>query len=75
MIKAVLQAISIYTMCVFFLLEQLIHGMMASICNFQWGAYNQCAMAWKDLQHICMPKSQNGMGFQDLHAFEFGLVD
>lgn len=46
MIKAVLQAISVYAMSVFLLPKQLIHRMTASICNFWWGTNNRCGIAY-----------------------------
>lgn len=67
LIKAVAQAIPIYAMNCFKILDSLCDEMTSLIRNFWWG---QCKeehnMAWISWKKLCSPKSCGGTGFKQL---------
>lgn len=67
--------IPMYTMLVF-LVPGIIQHIKAQIRNFWWGLgkNGQSGMIWRGWKHLCCPKDQGGIGFQDLHAFNLAQL-
>ena len=75
LIKAVAQAISIYTMTCFQLPKTLCEDLEKLMRSFWWGQKHQeIKMAWIGWKTTCKPKSQGGMGFRNLQAFNLALL-
>lgn len=74
LIKAVLQSIPTYLMSCFFLPGHLISSMEAAIRAYWWGDGNHRKLAWVLWTKLCQPKSQGGLGFRDLRAFNLALL-
>ena len=75
LIKAVAQAIPMYTMSCFKILDSLYDEMTSLIRNFWWG---QCKeerkMAWISWEKLCTPKACGGMGFKQLKQFNLAML-
>ena len=75
LIKAVAQATPMYTMNCFKLPDSLCNELSSSIRNFWWGQREkERKLAWLAWEKMCMPKSEGGMGFKDLKAFNLALL-
>ncbi|XP_023880732.1 uncharacterized protein LOC111993105 [Quercus suber] len=67
LIKAVAQAIPIYTMSVFKLPDALCDDLTRMIRKFWWGQKDgRNKMAWLSWEKMCAPKEKDGLGFRDL---------
>ena len=75
LIKAVAQATPMYTMNCFKLSDSLCNELNSLIRNFWWGQREKerklARLAW---EKMCVPKSEGGMGFKDLKAFNLALL-
>ncbi|KAL4283817.1 hypothetical protein GQ457_16G018200 [Hibiscus cannabinus] len=75
LIKSVAQALPQYVMSCYLLPQSLIEEMSRAMRRFWWSgkglAHGWRFVAWYDL---CKPKSVGGMGFKDLHLFNFALL-
>ena len=75
LIKAVAQAIPTYTMSCFQLPKSLCEDLEKLMRSFWWGQKHQeTKMAWVRWKTMCKPKSQGGMGFRNLQAFNLALL-
>ena len=75
LIKAVAQAIPMYTMNCFKLPDSLCNELNAKMRNFWWGQRDkERKMAWIAWEKMCTPKNEGGMGFKDLKAFNLALL-
>ena len=75
LIKAVAQATPMYTMNCFKLPDSLCNELNSLIRNFWWGQQEkERKLAWLAWEKMCMPKSEGGMGFKDLKAFNLALL-
>lgn len=75
LIKAVTQAIPTYTMSCFQLLKGLCEELERTERNFWWGQRDQEAkMAWVSWGKMCKSKSEGGMGFRNLQAFNLVML-
>ncbi|KAK9986470.1 hypothetical protein SO802_031421 [Lithocarpus litseifolius] len=75
LIKAMAQAISTYTMSVFKLPNTLFDGMISMVCFFWWGQTNgRNKMAWLSWDKVYVPKSDGGLEFRSLKAFNLALL-
>ena len=75
LIKAVAQAIPIYTMSVFKLPDTLCDEMTSMVRNFWWGQKEgQNKIAWLSWDKMCTPKKDGGLGFRNLKAFNKALL-
>ncbi|XP_012853612.1 PREDICTED: uncharacterized protein LOC105973139 [Erythranthe guttata] len=74
LIKSVLQAIPSYVMGCFLLPNGLVRHLEAAIRRFWWGNGTKKGMNWLAWVELCKPKSDGGLGFRDLSAFNRALV-
>ena len=75
LIKAVVQAIPMYTMCCFKLPLGLCHEFEKLICRFWWGQRGDSRkIHWVKWDDMCEPKSEGGMGFKELPLFNDALL-
>lgn len=66
LIKAVAQALPIYTMATFLVLKGVCNEMNAMVKHFWWGSrkdYN-CGIAIKSWNSMCLPKTSGGLDFR-----------
>jgi hypothetical protein len=75
MIKSVLQAIPSYVMSVYLLPDSTIKDIERMMNSFWWGGgANNKGIQWLAWDRMTHPKSQGGMGFRDLHAFNLAMI-
>jgi hypothetical protein len=75
LLKAIAQAIPSYAMSVFKIPQKICKGIIAAMSKFWWGdGANQRKMHWLAWWKMCVPKSQGGMGFRDIHCFNLALL-
>ena len=75
LIKAVAQAVPTYTMSCFQLPKTPCEDLEKLMRSFWWGQKHQeTKMAWVGWKTMCKPKSQGGMGFRNLQAFNLALL-
>ncbi|XP_065626617.1 uncharacterized protein LOC136066363 [Quercus suber] len=75
LIKAMAQAIPIYTISCFKLPDSLCDEMMGMIMNFWWGQEKEeRKIAWLSRQKMCEPKCDGGLGFKNLKWFNKALL-
>ena len=75
LIKAVAQAIPSYTMSCFLLPMSLCEDLERDLRSFWWGQKQQeSKIAWVGWKKMCQPKSLDGLGFRNLHAFNLALL-
>lgn len=75
LIKVVLQVIPLYTMSCFLLPSSLCKDMEVIIAKFWWQKKSgQKGLHWCTWESLCKPKSEGGMGFQNLSKFNVALL-
>ena len=75
LIKAVAQATPTYTMSCFKILDSLYTELNSMMSRFWWGQKErERKLAWVFWEKMCTPKSEGGMGFRDLKAFNLALL-
>ncbi|XP_023880426.1 uncharacterized protein LOC111992797 [Quercus suber] len=75
LIKAVAQAVPTYMMSCFQLPKSLYDDLEKMVRSFRWGQKHQePKMAWVGWKTMCKLKSQGGMGFRNLKAFNLALL-
>ena len=75
LIKVVAQATPMYTMNCFKLPDSLCNELNYLIRNFWCGQRDkERKLAWLAWEKMCIPKSEGGMGFKDLKAFNLALL-
>jgi hypothetical protein len=75
MLKAVIQAIPIYSMSVFLLPKTLCHDINSMMSKFWWGhKENDTKMVWMSWEKLGRAKERGGMGFRDLECFNLALL-
>lgn len=69
-IKAVLQAILMYSMACFLLLKSLCEETEAIVARFWWQkAYGKKRLYWCDWKKLCISKDEGGLGFRSFVRF------
>ena len=75
LIKAVTQAIPVYTMSCFQLPKGLCDDIEGMMRRFWWGQHGQeSRIAWVSWKHLCKSKLKGGMGFRNLQAFKLAML-
>lgn len=75
LIKAVIQAIPTYLMCIFRISDRVINEINSMIAKFWWGSETvRSKMHWHSWSHMCLPKSKGGIGFRDIRVFNSALL-
>jgi hypothetical protein len=75
LLKAVIQAIPIYTLSVFLLPKILRKDINSMMSRFWWGnKENDSKMAWMSWERMGWPKNKGGLGFRDLETFNLALL-
>ena len=75
LIKAVAQAIPIYTMQCFMLPKSFCHDLNSMVSKFWWGQQSgRDKIHWLEWGKLCKAKDGGGLGFRDLHLFNLALL-
>ena len=75
LIKAVAQAVPVYTMSCFLLPKGLCEEIEGMIRSFLWGHRKQeSKIAWVSWEKLCRSKLRGGMGFHNLQAFNLAML-
>ncbi|KAL6210288.1 hypothetical protein ACLB2K_015521 [Fragaria x ananassa] len=75
LIKAVLQSIPNYVMSCFELPKHLCNAIHSSLARFWWGDNdNGKKIHWLSWDKLCVPKSEEGMGFRNMTYFNRALL-
>jgi hypothetical protein len=75
LLKAVIQAIPSYAMLVFKLPKQICNAITTAMSQYWWRDEDEKKhMHWFAWWKMCVPKSNRGMGFRDVHCFNLALL-
>ncbi|XP_050207714.1 uncharacterized protein LOC126657122 [Mercurialis annua] len=75
LIKSIAQSIPTYVMSCFALPVTFCNEMRSIISKFWWsGTDDKNKISWVSWQSICKPKSEGGLGFRNLHAFNLAML-
>ncbi|CAN6566565.1 unnamed protein product [Malus baccata var. baccata] len=75
LIKAVIQTIPMYTMCVFRLPVSFCKDIDAAVARFWWaGADRDREVHWVKWNDLSRPKKERGLGFRNLNDFNIALL-
>ncbi|KAL8510649.1 hypothetical protein ACS0TY_017458 [Phlomoides rotata] len=75
LIKAVLQAITIYTITCFWIPTSICNDLERQCARFWWGTSDVGKkIHWKNWDFMCMPKDWGGMGFRKMVWFNKALL-
>jgi hypothetical protein len=75
LIKAVVQAIPIFSMASFKLPRGLFQHINAMIRKFWWGSRNgERKASWVSWKEMCKPKHMGGLGFWDIELFNLAFL-
>jgi hypothetical protein len=75
LLKAVIQSIPVFAMAVFKIPKNICKAITDAMAAFWWGdTEEQKRMHWSAWWRMCIPKSEGGMGFRDLHAFNLAML-
>lgn len=75
LLKFVVQAIPTYTMSLFWFPQKICHLITSSMSHFWWGNMTkQKGVHWKRWELLDDTKSQGGIGFRELEAFNKALL-
>ncbi|KAL0011421.1 hypothetical protein SO802_006529 [Lithocarpus litseifolius] len=75
LIKAVAQAVPTYTMSCFLIPKGLCEEIEGMIRKFWWGQrQDESKIAWVSWEKMCKAKSNGGMGFRNLQAFNLAML-
>ena len=75
LLKAVIQSIPVFAMSVFQIPKKLCKEMTDAMSSFWWGdAEDHRKIHWMAWWRMCIPKSDGGMGFRDLHSFNLAML-
>jgi hypothetical protein len=75
LIKAVAQAIPIYTMQCFLLPKSFCYDLNSMVSKFWWGQQSgKGKIHWLEWGKLCKAKDGGGLGFRDLHLFNLALL-
>ncbi|CAL1408646.1 unnamed protein product [Linum trigynum] len=75
LLKAVIQAIPSFIMCLFLLPVSLTKKMDSLLSNFFWsGSMQKSSLHWCSKEILCAPKSEGGLGFRSFRDFNLALL-
>lgn len=75
LVKAIAQAIPTYMMSCFLLPKQFCEDLNRLIASFWWdGDEGERKMHWCSWERLCVPKSEGGLGFRNIFAFNLGML-
>jgi hypothetical protein len=75
MIDSILKAIPTYVMSIYLIPESTVKDIERMLNSFWWGGgANNKGIRWLAWDRMIHPKSQGGMGFRDLHAFNLAMI-
>ena len=75
LIKAMAQAVPTYTMSCFLILKGLYEEIEGMIRKFWWGQrQDESKIPWVSWEKMCRAKSNGGMGFRNLQAFNLAML-
>ncbi|XP_019151891.1 PREDICTED: uncharacterized protein LOC109148613 [Ipomoea nil] len=71
LLKSVAQAMPTFSMSVFLLPMGICTAIERTMNRYWWGSGNDCGIHWKAWDKMCIPKKHGGLGFKELHAFNY----
>ena len=75
LIKTAAQAIPTYLMSLLLLPKVLCSDINSIMAKYWWGqTSNERKIYWINWKQLCDPKKAGGMGFRDIHAFNFAML-
>ncbi|KAL0430792.1 UNVERIFIED_CONTAM: putative mitochondrial protein [Sesamum radiatum] len=74
LIKAVVQAIPMYSMSVFRIPDGLLHEIESMIAKFWWNSVENRRIYWLSWDQLCTSKFRGGLGLRDLRAFNSAML-
>ncbi|XP_056847457.1 uncharacterized protein LOC108816806 [Raphanus sativus] len=74
MLKAVAQAMPIYSMGVFRLPKEICDAISNILAQFWWGNGDKKGLHWYAWKRVCIPKREGGLGFKDIELFNQALL-
>lgn len=75
LIKAVAQAIPVYTMACFDITKSLCDDLSSMIGRYWWSQMDkQNKIHWVSWDKLSRPKTDGGLGFRDLHSFNLAML-
>jgi hypothetical protein len=75
LIKGVAQAIPTYAMSCFDITKSLCDDISRMICRYWWSQMDDEHKAhWVSWPNMMKPKSEGGLGFKDIHAFNLSML-
>ncbi|KAL0401951.1 UNVERIFIED_CONTAM: Retrovirus-related Pol polyprotein from type-2 retrotransposable element R2DM [Sesamum latifolium] len=74
LIKSVMSALQVYWAMAFILPKHVIKEIEQRLRNFLWKGSTDVGYAKVSWQQVCRPVSEGGLGIQDLHALNRGLM-
>ncbi|XP_062028922.1 uncharacterized protein LOC133744912 [Rosa rugosa] len=75
LIRVVAQALPSYSMSCFLLPKDFCDSLHQMCARFWWGSKDaNRKIHWLSWEKLCLPKSEGGMGFRDLHAHNLALL-
>ena len=74
-IKAVMQAVPLYSMSCFNLSKTTCKKLTTSMSRFWWGGDgDKQKLHWKKWDEVAQPKGAGGMGFRNLQLFDLAML-
>ncbi|XP_058003653.1 uncharacterized mitochondrial protein AtMg00310-like [Hevea brasiliensis] len=75
LLKAIATTIPVYTMSCFRFPKSICHAVNSALANFWWSKKNEeRKLHWISWRSMCDPKSQGGLGFKEIEAFNMALL-
>lgn len=75
LIKAVLNAIPLYTLSFYKMSKKIIQEIRAILGNFLWsGSANKRSIHWVNWKTVCKPKYKGGLGVRDVGEMNRALL-
>ena len=74
LLKAVAQAMPIYSMSVFKLPKEVCDAINSILAQFWWSNGDRKGLHWYAWKRVCIPKREGGLGFKDLELFNQALL-
>jgi ribonuclease HI len=75
LLKAVIQSIFTYSMCVFLLTKKVCKSLTSAMAKYWWSSsLDRKSLHWISWSKLATPKVRGGIGFRDLHLFNLALL-
>ncbi|KAK9112822.1 hypothetical protein Scep_020341 [Stephania cephalantha] len=74
LVKAITQALPIYSMSTFLLPKKVAHTLEKLIAKYWWSSSNDKRTHWLNWAKLSKPKELRGLGFKDIRLFNINLL-